>query len=222
MPNIEQEQEQAKIMRRKPVIGLFGTCGGSKWRDAFMQSYDQKGIYYFNPDKGDNWHPEDAVNEAEHLKHDDIILFPVTGETYGTGSSSEVGFSIQQAIQQNRDARIVVMIEDQLSDGLTDPVARKESERSRRLVKAHLAKVESSKVFVVDDLEQMLEISEDLYKVAEAEKIIGLKLEKMKEAKREKAEQAKSEKSEKPAGPTTGTPPANGGRTNDDGDGRED
>ena len=46
--------------------------------------------------------------------------------------------------------------------------------------------------------------------------------EKMKEAKREKAEQAKSEKSEKPAGPTTGTPPANGGRTNDDGDGRED
>lgn len=222
MPNIEQEQDQSKIMKRKPVIGLFGTCGGSKWRDAFMQSYDQKGIYYFNPDKGDNWHPEDAVNEAEHLKHDDIILFPVTGETYGTGSLSEVGFSIQQAIQQNRDARIVVMIDDKLSDSLTDPVAKKESERSRKLVKAHLAKVESSKVFIVDDLEQMLEISEDLYKVAEAEKIIGLKLEKMKEAKREKTEQAKKQNPETPTTPTTGNTSASTGRTNDAGDERDD
>ena len=162
----------------------------SKWRDAFMKSYDEKGFYYFNPQK-DDWKPEDAQAEADHLKNDDIILFPVTGETYGTGSLAEVGFSIQQAIAQNRDARIVVMIEDELSDELDDPVARKESQRSRKLVKAHLDKVDSKRVFVVDDLEQMLEISEDIYRVVEAEKMVGLKLEKLKEAKKAKDEPAK-------------------------------
>jgi len=190
MPNIENEQDQAKVMKRKPVVGLFGTCGNSKWRDPFMKSYDEKGFYYFNPQK-DDWNPEDAKAEADHLKNDDIILFPVTGETYGTGSLAEVGFSIQQAIAQNRDARIVVMIEDELSDELDDPVARKESMRSRKLVKAHLDKVESNRVFVVDDLEQMLEISEDLYRVVEAEKMVGLKLEKLKEAKKAKDEPEK-------------------------------
>ncbi len=69
---------------------------------------------------------------------------------------------IQQILDQHRNTRIIIMIDDELSDELTDPVARKESLRTRKLVKVHLAKVDSSKVFLVDDLEQMLKILEDL------------------------------------------------------------
>lgn len=28
-------------------VGLFGTCGGSRWRDAFMARYDELDITYY-------------------------------------------------------------------------------------------------------------------------------------------------------------------------------
>lgn len=58
-------------------VGLFGTCGGSKWRNNFMLKYNEMGINYFNP-QVDDWKPELAEIEAEHLVNDDIVLFPVT------------------------------------------------------------------------------------------------------------------------------------------------
>ena len=63
-------------------IGLFGTCGGSKWRDEFMAAYEERGINFFNPQVAD-WTPECAEIEADHLVNDDVILFPVTNETFG-------------------------------------------------------------------------------------------------------------------------------------------
>ena len=38
-------------------IGLFGTCDNSKWREKFMECYEESDVSYFNPDAGDNWHP---------------------------------------------------------------------------------------------------------------------------------------------------------------------
>ena len=72
------------------TIGLFGTCGNSKWRDSFIKDYEKEGIDYYNP-QVDNWKPEDAKVEAEHLANDKIILFPVTRETSGLGSLVTVG-----------------------------------------------------------------------------------------------------------------------------------
>lgn len=150
----------------KLCIGLFGTCGGSKWRDEFMRIYDNFKIPYFNP-QVDDWKPEDAIEEAEHLAEDMIILFPVTSETYATGSLSEVGFSILNAIRLDDRRDFVIMIENKLDDTLTDEVARKESLRARALVLQHLKKLRLANLYVVDTLKEMLEVSLVLFDVAE-------------------------------------------------------
>ena len=146
-------------------VGLFGTCGGSTWRTPFMTVYDRLGIQYFNP-QVDNWDPAFAEVEADHLVEDDIVLFPVTGETYGTGSLTETGFSVLQAIRVNRHRDFVVMIERELSDHLDDPVARKESIRARALVSKHLEKRDIASLYVVNGLSDMLELSVGLHRIA--------------------------------------------------------
>ena len=148
------------------VVGLFGTCGGSKWRDAFMSKYQELGISFFNP-QVDDWKPEDAEIEAQHLADDKVILFPVTSETYGTGSLSEVGFSILNAIKLDDRRSFVVMIDKNLIPELDDPTARKESLRARALVFQHLRKLRLSNLYVVDSLGEMLDVSIKLYRAAE-------------------------------------------------------
>lgn len=149
-----------------PCIGLFGTCGGSTWRDDFIQVYTHAKIRYFNP-QVDDWKPEYADIEAEHLRRDEVILFPVTSETYGTGSLAETGFSIIQAITSNINRFIVVMIAPDLDEKLkADEVAYKESLRARRLVTAHLKANPHPNVFVVKTLEEMLELSLELHNIS--------------------------------------------------------
>lgn len=148
------------------TIGLFGTCGGSKWRDNFMSQYQAFGIDYFNPQVA-NWSPECAEVEARHLAEDQIILFPVTDETYGTGSLAEVGFSILQAISLDDRRDFVVMISPKLDDRLmANPDAAKESLRARALVKQHLKKLRLANLYLVDSLEHMLAVSMTLHKAA--------------------------------------------------------
>lgn len=151
------------------AIGLFGTCGNSRWRDPFIAKYTDLGVPFFNP-QVDDWKPECAVEEARHLAEDAIILFPVTSETYATGSLAEVGFSILQAIKLDDRRDFVVMIDLQLDEALNDPVARKESIRSRALVAEHLRKLRLPNLYVVDDLTQMLEISLTLFEAAKLRK----------------------------------------------------
>ena len=148
------------------AIGLFGTCGRSSWRDRFIKKYTALGIPFFNP-QVPNWKPEDAVKEAEHLANDEVILFPVTSETYATGSLSEVGFSILQAIRLDDRRDFVVMIEQKLDEDLSNPEARKESLRARALVLQHLKKLRLKNLYVVSTLDEMLEVSISLFKAAE-------------------------------------------------------
>ncbi len=146
-----------------PTIGLFGTCGNSKWREPFIKKYKRLKIDFFNPQVAD-WNPECAEEEARHLAEDEIILFPVTRETYGMGSLSEVGFSILQAIRLDDRRDFVIMIEMELDPNLDDEITRKESLRARALVKQHLKKLRFRNVYLVDTLEEMLEVSIQLHK----------------------------------------------------------
>ena len=153
-------------------IGLFGTCGKSSWRSRFIERYNQEGIQFFNP-QVDDWKPEDATIEAEHLANDQVVLFPITGETYGTGSLAETGFSVLNAIRLEDRRDFVIMIEQELDDSLEDAVARKESLRARALVKEHLKKLRLSNLYVVNSLEEMLEVSVTLYRAAEMRAPLG-------------------------------------------------
>ncbi|MDD4922624.1 MAG: hypothetical protein PHS30_09145 [Bacteroidales bacterium] len=155
------------------TIGLFGTCGSSKWREPFMKRYDELGISYFNPQKND-WKAEDAKIEAEHLANDQIILFPVTNETYAFGSLGEVGFSIMQALKLDQNRDIIIMIEpdvyldvDSMPSELraTAEAQRKESVRMRALIMAHLKKVNYQCVWLVKDLDNMLNLSLELHAI---------------------------------------------------------
>lgn len=151
---------------KQVCIGLFGTCGGSKWRDAFMAAYEERGINFFNP-QVDNWTPECADIEADHLVNDDVILFPVTNETFGTGSLSETGFSIMQALKSNTNRSVVIMIDPLVNEALqiSDPVMAKDNSRARALVRAHLKKVQHPGVYIVEDLDTMLNVSIELYEI---------------------------------------------------------
>lgn len=145
-------------------IGLFGTCGSSKWRDSFMEVYKSKKIKFFNPNVAD-WKPELAVIEAKHLASDQIILFPITNETFATGSLAETGFSILNAIKLDDRRDFIIMVSQDLKPELmeSNPLAAKESLRARALVKEHLKKLGFSNLFVVENLEEMLEVSLTLW-----------------------------------------------------------
>jgi len=163
-------------------VGLFGTCGNSKWRDQFMDNFEGSNIDYFNP-MVDNWKPEDAAIEAEHLAADNIILFPITKETYGIGSLSEVGFGVLSAIKLDDRRDFVVMIDQELDASLMpregwkelelSPIVKeleealferaKESLRARALVLQHLKAQNLPNVYLVDNLEDMLKVSVTLY-----------------------------------------------------------
>jgi len=149
----------------KLCIGLFGTCGKSTWRVPFMVRYDELGIPYFNPQVPD-WKPEDAIIEAEHLADDDIILFPITSETYATGSLAETGFSILNAVRLDDRRDFVILIDQKLDDELDDAIACKESLRARALVLQHLKKLRLPNVYLVETMEEMLDISLKLFEAA--------------------------------------------------------
>ena len=148
-------------------IGLFGTCDNSTWRDAFKAKYAELGIECFDPNK-DDWadHAEKyAREEAEHLAEDEIILFPVLGWSLGLGSLSEMGFGPLRALRNNKNRSFVVLIDKELDERLkdVDPERRRDSERGRKLVRAHFAKLDLPNMYLVDTLDQMMEVSLDLH-----------------------------------------------------------
>lgn len=147
-------------------IWLFWTCWTSTWRDIFIQKYTQLWISYYNPQVL-IWNPENSKIEAEHLANDEIILFPITDETYWLWSLSEVGFSILNAINLNQDRFIVIFIDENISQELQETSQEKsvESLKSRRLVKEHLQKSNFKNVFIVSSLHEMLKTSLVLYEV---------------------------------------------------------
>lgn len=74
-----------------------------------MAQFAEHGIPFFNP-QVDNWTPELADVEAWHLANDRLVLFPVTGETFGFGSLAETGFSVQSALSVNANRFVLLYI----------------------------------------------------------------------------------------------------------------
>lgn len=140
------------------TVGLFGTCGNSKWRDRFMTEYKTKGIDYFNPGAGDDWHPGMIVDENKHLQEDNIILFPVTDETLGLGSLGEIGFSVLNSyrnVNKGSGQYLIAMIDDECNDKQATDDERRHSVKTRKLVKSKLVDIDHPNVIVVKDLESM-------------------------------------------------------------------
>ena len=94
-------------------------------------------------------------------------MFPITNETYASGSLSEVGFSILNAINLDDRRDFVIYIDQDLLPELQEnKVAAKESLRSRALVTQHLKKLRLANLYIVNNLEEMLDVSVVLYKAA--------------------------------------------------------
>lgn len=147
---------------KENCIGLFGTCGNSKWREIFIDYFKETDINYYNPQVKE-WNASMAVIEAKHLANDSIILFPITNETYAVGSLSEVGFSVLNALRLDR-RDFVVMIQQSLSDELMEDKERAtESLRARALVYQHLKAQNLPNIYLVENLTDMLEVSKVLY-----------------------------------------------------------
>ena len=155
-------------MKSTLCIGLFGSCGSSKWRDKFIKKYTANNIKFFNPLK-DDWNPEDSKIEAEHHATDEIILIAITGETFSSASLAETGYAILNTVNNRRS--VVIFIDQKLNPLLEieNPTAAKESKNARAIILSHLAHGQRNfpNVKVVHSLEDMLNFSVSLYKLHE-------------------------------------------------------
>ncbi len=150
------------------TIGLFGTCGGSTWRQPFLELFANRGIPCFNP-QVDNWTPELAEVEAWHLANDPLLLFPVTGETYGFGSLAEAGFSVQAAMAPTAHRFVLVYIAPDVDEALKQesPEQAAASRRARALVLAHLKHTVHPGVFIASSMADMRDKALKLYAALE-------------------------------------------------------
>lgn len=156
-----------KVLKKYNCVGLFGTCGNTTFRkDIMIPAFEAAGVNYFNPQLApDAWNDEAAALEAQHLANDRIICFPITKDTYASGSLAETGLSLLQAVNINKQSKIILMIDMDLAPELEEnPVAAKESKRARRLVAAHLAQLNLPNLFIVSSIEEMTEVAILLYK----------------------------------------------------------
>ncbi len=152
----------------KNCIGLFGTCDNIPWREEFIEIYEEHGIDYFNPDAGDNWHPGLIEDENLNLREDSVILFPILAESLGQGSLGEIGFSVMNVIRNITNGShqmLVVLIDDYCTDARKTEDERQLSVKTRKLVKSKLLEVKHPNIYVIDSMEDMLELSVELYNV---------------------------------------------------------
>jgi hypothetical protein len=155
---------------RDICVGLFGTCDNSKWREEFIECYENLHVTYFNPDAGDNWHPGLIEDENRHLLEDEIILFPVLAESLGLGSLGEIGFSVLNVIrniERGSNQHLIVMIDDDCTAANATASEIDHSQRTRKLVKSKLIKVTHPNVIVVNNLNAMLIASQSLLRLDE-------------------------------------------------------
>jgi hypothetical protein len=100
----------------KACVGLFGTCGGSMWREIYKKALSERGIECYDPQvmpetHGREWQPSDMELEREHLQNDIVLMFKVTGETTSSTSLLEIITMVHEPKQF-----IVILIENLLAD----------------------------------------------------------------------------------------------------------
>jgi hypothetical protein len=153
-----------------PVAGLFGTCGQSTWRRAFIAAYEARSIRYFNP-QVEHWTPEMAAQENEHFRRDAVLLFPVTAESTGFGTLAEIGLSILEIERHNQrhpetPRHMFVFVDPACTDPAASEAQIKDSIRARKLVLGKLPAYAGPFVHVCPSLEDMLQRSLDVAPVS--------------------------------------------------------
>ena len=97
------------------IIGLFGTCGDSTWRNEIsIPAIEAAGIESFNP-VVENWTEDCMEIEAGHAATDKVIMLVITGETSAIGSMAESGWIALQA--HLRGQKVFIVIGDMTDDG---------------------------------------------------------------------------------------------------------
>lgn len=115
------------------VVGLFGTCGDSKWReDVAIPILKNHGVEFFNPVVPD-WKPEHAEIEAKHAAEDAVIMLVITDETTAIASMAESGWLAAQAIL--RKQQLVVVLQDMKPE---DDSAGLRINKTRNLIRKHI------------------------------------------------------------------------------------
>lgn len=153
------------------TVGLFGTCGGSRWRDSFKAKLAAMRLDCFDPQvmpetHGRAWCEADIESELRHLDNDDILLFKVTGETASHVTLLEVLRTIRQPRQFvivviedlavdyrdfEGDPRLAVMEQALVSDGMKP---------SNPLRDAHVARIWTRKQVLASD-SQLVALAEN-------------------------------------------------------------
>lgn len=97
----------------KKCVGLFGTCGDSKWRDEVIPILTAANVDYFNPVVPE-WNDEAQRNEVEHAASDHVILLVITGETTGIASMAESGWIALNCATTGQ--KLIVVLDDMPND----------------------------------------------------------------------------------------------------------
>ena len=141
------------------TVGLFGTCGGSRWRQNFIWHLGLQGVEYFDPQVED-WTPELASVEAEHLASDAIVVMVVTSETTAAASLVEAGLMVARAILEPEKSFVLYVA----PEAFPELEGAKDSNRARRLLTEHLGHFKEVKnLHVVSDFDQVLGLTLQLW-----------------------------------------------------------
>lgn len=109
---------ESNHLKLRPEVGLFGTCGSpaSTWRrDIFIPELEKRGLSYFNP-QVEEWTPDMAQKEAEHLAMDEVVVFPISKETHGYASLAEGGWAILGALMRGQKLGIYIEEDDAMPE----------------------------------------------------------------------------------------------------------
>jgi len=153
--------EPNPTMTTLPTIGLFGTCGASRWREPFVERYTTLGIPFYNPQVAE-WTPACAEAENEHFRSDAILLYPVTAETTGFGSLAEVGLAVAEIERSNLRGpltaarELLVYIDPDCTDPKANEIQIRDSRRTRTLVTSKLPAYVGPHIQVCTSLDDML------------------------------------------------------------------
>lgn len=90
-------------------VALSGTCGNSKWRDKFIDTYTEEGIPYLNPLVAEYTATSEEEYLAKAAKYS-IIIISITGETCSLGSLGEIGLKLLE----NAEQKYIVYIAEKL------------------------------------------------------------------------------------------------------------
>jgi hypothetical protein len=153
------------------TVGLFGTCGQSTWRTAFIKSLNENNIKFYNPQLGEGEWTADRADEFVqienyNLKNNELILFPITDETTAQGSLAEIGFSVADTIRNIGERYLIVYIDPNCNAPNAVNAQIEDSKRSRKLVhsKCILESQINPKVIITNSLQEMHKLSLEICK----------------------------------------------------------